>query len=104
MPLASVSALPDQSRQRQREENLPKHAVPAAARNLAVALYIWMACHRSSLPCTHPVRGGVGTSPNRWDVTVPIPAARGRSLVGTVQICTAPAEHTWATDLLHSDM
>ena len=52
------------------------------------------------LPCIHPVRGGVGTSPKRWDVTVPIPAAKGRSLVGTVQICTAPATHTGGTCLV----
>ena len=47
-----------------------------------------------SLPWIQPVRGGVGTSPNKWEVTVPIPAAKGRSLVGTVQICTAPATYT----------
>ncbi len=46
---------------------------------------------RRELPCSQPVRGGEGTSPNRCWVTVPMPDASGRSRTGTVQICTAPA-------------
>ena len=42
-------------------------------------------------PCSHPVKGGEGTSPRRWEAMVPMPDARGRSRWGTAHTLQAGA-------------